>query len=179
VITDDGTRKDANEVLLKDGPLALRKFIENSKEYPIEGLYASSAFSDKIWELYDNRNYEKPVSTGWRCLDEFYKVVPGELTVVTGMRLAAGYAPQHVSELAESMWSATFWSRLHLCRTRTQGWQHSAEHVHKSGKCCRCAQYRQVRGDRCAGPQLGPEPLLAYLLCFVRETPSLPFQGLG
>lgn len=83
-LEDCGKRKDANEVLQKDGPYALRRFIEESQSYPIEGLYAPSVFHDKIWELYDGRNLERPVSTGWPVLDQFYRVVPGELTVVTG-----------------------------------------------------------------------------------------------
>ena len=82
--TDDGSRKDANEVLQKDGRFALRKMIEASKAWPIQGLYDLSSFQDKIWDLYDGRNFEKPAETGWPVLNEFYKVVPGELTVVTG-----------------------------------------------------------------------------------------------
>lgn len=84
-LEDSGKRKDANEVLQKDGPYALRRLIEESRSYPIEGLYAPSVFHDKIWELYDGRNLERPVSTGWPVLDQFYRVVPGELTVVTGV----------------------------------------------------------------------------------------------
>lgn len=82
--SDDGKRKDANEVLLRDGRFALRKLIDASKAWPIEGLYSLSSFRDKIWDLYDGRNFEKPVETGWPVLNEFYRVVPGELTIVTG-----------------------------------------------------------------------------------------------
>lgn len=85
VITDEGSRKDANEVLVKDGAYALRTFIEGSTACPIKGLYALSSFHTKIWDLYDGKNFEKPVETGWPVLNEFYKVVPGELTVVTGV----------------------------------------------------------------------------------------------
>jgi hypothetical protein len=83
---DDGSRKDANEVLLKDGPLALRKFLDQSRPYPIQGLHQFSDFRHKILEAYNGLNHaDKPVSTGWKVLDEFYRVVPGELTIVTGV----------------------------------------------------------------------------------------------
>ena len=83
--TDDGSRKDANEVLVKDGARALRAFLEASPPFPIKGLHSYSDFKEKIFDMYDGVNDgERPVSTGWRVLDDFYRVAPGELTVVTG-----------------------------------------------------------------------------------------------
>ena len=85
MIDDSGARKDANEVLLKDGEYALRTFLEASPAYPIRGLHQYSDYRNKIWDAFDGMNEsDKPVSTGWRVLDDFYRVVPGELTVVTG-----------------------------------------------------------------------------------------------
>ena len=84
-LEDSGARKDANEVLLKDGPGPLRTLLEASPAYPIKGLYKFSDYRLQIWDAYDGANeHDKPVSTGWKVLDEFYRVVPGELTVVTG-----------------------------------------------------------------------------------------------
>ena len=84
-LQDDGGRKDANEVLLKDGPRALRSLLEASAPYPIQGLHQFKDYESKIWAAFDGLNEgEKPVSTGWKVLDEFYRVVPGELTIVTG-----------------------------------------------------------------------------------------------
>jgi hypothetical protein len=84
-VRDGGGRKDANEVLVRDGARALRAFLEASPPYPIEGLHQFKDYSSKIWAAYDGVNEgDQPVSTGWRVLDEFYRVVPGELTVVTG-----------------------------------------------------------------------------------------------
>jgi hypothetical protein len=94
MIDDSGARKDANEVLQKDGEFALRTFLESSPAYPIKGLYQYTDYRSKIWDAFDGLNEtDKPVSTGWRVLDDFYRVVPGELTVVTGALQLA----QHLS----------------------------------------------------------------------------------
>ena len=83
---DDGSRKDANEVLMKDGIHALRYFLRRSQEWPIDGLYQFADYNREIWASYFGElECNMPVSTGWPCLDEFYTIVPGELTVVTGM----------------------------------------------------------------------------------------------
>jgi twinkle protein len=83
---DNGARKDANEVLIKDGARALYEFLMASRPYPIQGLYQYYDYASQIWDMYDGTNaYGKPVSTGWKVLDEYYRVVPGELTIVTGL----------------------------------------------------------------------------------------------
>ncbi|XP_045086924.1 twinkle homolog protein, chloroplastic/mitochondrial isoform X2 [Aegilops tauschii subsp. strangulata] len=53
--------KDANEVLMFLGPRALKEVIE--------GIHGD----------------ELGIPTGWKCMDGLYKVVPGELTIVTGV----------------------------------------------------------------------------------------------
>lgn len=103
---------------MKDGPYALRRFIEDSQSYPIEGLYAPSVFHDKIWELYDGRNLERPVSTGWPVLDQFYRVVPGELTVVTGVHVLPVLTRMALSIPVRFMVSqlANGWFGMSLCQ---------------------------------------------------------------
>ena len=105
-------------MLVKDGPHALRRFIEDSQSYPIEGLYAPSVFHDKIWELYDGRNLERPVSTGWPVLDQFYRVVPGELTVVTGVHVLPVFTRMALSIPVRFMASqlANGWFGMSLCQ---------------------------------------------------------------
>jgi twinkle protein len=84
-IDDSGARKDANEVLVMDGPHALYEFLNASRPYPIQGLHKYDDYADQIWEMYDGLNaHRKPISTGWKVLDDFYRIVPGELTIVTG-----------------------------------------------------------------------------------------------
>ncbi|CAL8460519.1 g48 [Coccomyxa elongata] len=79
-------RKDANEVLLKDGPEALQALVQEADPYPIRGLFKFSDFLDEIWSMYDEQDaMGQGVSTGWSGLDSYYRVVPGELSIVTGV----------------------------------------------------------------------------------------------
>ncbi|KAE9599195.1 putative DNA helicase [Lupinus albus] len=78
--------KDANEVLMYLGPRALKEVIENAELYPIRGLFSFRDYFDEIDSYYHRTlGYELGVSTGWNNLNEFYNVVPGELTIVTGV----------------------------------------------------------------------------------------------
>eukprot|EP00884_Botryococcus_braunii_P004140 jgi/Botrbrau1/13727/Bobra.0356s0007.1 len=79
-------RKDANEVLVVDGAAHLQKCIDQAQPYPIRGLFRFSDFASDIWTSYtEQQSGEQGVSTGWASLDKYYKVVPGELTIVTGV----------------------------------------------------------------------------------------------
>ncbi|XP_042020452.1 twinkle homolog protein, chloroplastic/mitochondrial-like isoform X1 [Salvia splendens] len=78
--------KDANEVLMYMGPDALKEVIENAELYPIRGLFNFRDYFDEINDYYhQSLGFELGVSTGWRALNELYNVVPGELTIVTGV----------------------------------------------------------------------------------------------
>jgi twinkle protein len=80
-------RKDANEVLQMDGVETLRGAIDNAEGFPLRGLFRFSDFEDDIGAYFgaDDNAEMKGVSTGWRSIDAHYRVVPGELTVVTGV----------------------------------------------------------------------------------------------
>ncbi|KAJ4798700.1 toprim domain-containing protein [Rhynchospora pubera] len=82
---DEEVFKDANEVLFYSGKEALREVIENAEMYPIRGLFTFSDFSREIDKFYDGNVIDLGISTGWEGLDKFYKVMPGELTVVSGV----------------------------------------------------------------------------------------------
>ncbi|KAJ1414365.1 TOPRIM domain [Sesbania bispinosa] len=78
--------KDANEVLMYLGPDALKEVIENAELYPIRGLFNFRNYFDEIDAYYHRTlGYEVGISTGWNNLNELYNVVPGELTIVTGV----------------------------------------------------------------------------------------------
>ncbi|XP_025813466.1 twinkle homolog protein, chloroplastic/mitochondrial-like isoform X2 [Panicum hallii] len=80
------TCKDANEVLMFLGPQALRKVIKDAELYPIRGLFAFKDFFPEIDNYYLGiHGDELGIRTGWKSMDDLYKVVPGELTVVTGV----------------------------------------------------------------------------------------------
>ncbi|MCE2056077.1 hypothetical protein HAX54_044016 [Datura stramonium] len=78
--------KDANEVLMYLGPSALREVIEGAELYPIQGLFNFKDYFSEIDAYYHQTiGYELGVPTGWRSLNQLYNVVPGELTIVTGV----------------------------------------------------------------------------------------------
>ncbi|KAJ8510444.1 hypothetical protein OPV22_000878 [Ensete ventricosum] len=84
--SDTEVCKDANEVLTLYGPDALKKVVDNSEEYPIRGLFQFSDFFHEVDAYYhQTHEFELSVSTGWKALDELYNVMPGELTVITGV----------------------------------------------------------------------------------------------
>ncbi|KAI7727228.1 hypothetical protein M8C21_022523 [Ambrosia artemisiifolia] len=78
--------KDANEVLMFMGPTVLRGVIESAELYPIKGLFSFKNYLSEIDAYYHQTlGTEIGISTGWKAMDDLYNVVPGELTVVTGV----------------------------------------------------------------------------------------------
>ncbi|KAI4365239.1 hypothetical protein MLD38_021239 [Melastoma candidum] len=78
--------KDANEVLMYLGRQALKDVVENAELYPIRGLFSFNDFDDEINAYYHKTlGYEFGVPSGWKSLRHLYNVVPGELTIVTGV----------------------------------------------------------------------------------------------
>lgn len=76
--------KDANEVLLKHGKDVLEKIALKSRPWPVSGVYDADHFRDKVIDLYEN-GFGSGQSTGYGNVDELYKIVTGQLTVVTGI----------------------------------------------------------------------------------------------
>lgn len=80
--------KDANEVLVKHGLEAVSKDIEAAGELPPPaGVSSLKDFTPQIADRLAGRiprDHIYGVSTGWSSLEQLYRVVPGELTVVTG-----------------------------------------------------------------------------------------------
>ena len=83
---DSGFRKDANEVLVKEGPERLYLLVGEAEAIPVAGLYGFDDYRNDILRYYNQDDAsELGVTTGWMTLDPYYKVVPGELTIVTGV----------------------------------------------------------------------------------------------
>ena len=76
--------KDANDTLLEHGAEALQKAVEEAQPLPLEGVYLASDYGEDVDELYDN-GFAQGVSTGIPEMDELYTVLPGQLSVVTGL----------------------------------------------------------------------------------------------
>ena len=83
VVWPDGC-KDANQVLQEHSKDMLIECIENAQPYPVDGIYNVMGFRDKLMNLYEH-GLPKSFSTGSFALDHYYTVMPGELTVVTGI----------------------------------------------------------------------------------------------
>jgi twinkle protein len=77
-------QKDANGVLMAFGKELVRAMIDDAQPLPIEGVYRPADFLIEVMDDYTHG--PKPaLSTGWAAVDEFYKVLPGEWTLVTGI----------------------------------------------------------------------------------------------
>jgi len=76
--------KDANETLQKHGADALREAVLAAQPLPLEGVYSPSEFEAQILSLYDD-GVVKGASTGLSTLDPLYTVLPGQLSVFTGL----------------------------------------------------------------------------------------------
>lgn len=76
--------KDANEILIKHGPMKLREIVEKAVPYPIDGLYTAQDYYTQLNELYEG-DYEKPTEIGMQGLDELYKIMTGTFHVITGI----------------------------------------------------------------------------------------------
>ena len=83
VVWPDGC-KDSNQVLMEHGEDMLIECIENAQPYPVDGIYSVMGFRDKLMNLYEH-GLPTSYSTGSFGLDHYYTVMPGELTVVTGI----------------------------------------------------------------------------------------------
>lgn len=76
--------KDANDTLVKHGKEALEQCILGAAAFPIDGVFTLQDVTPRVTHLFVN-GWDRPVSTGWDELDQFYRVRPGEFTVVTGI----------------------------------------------------------------------------------------------
>ncbi|MGI8482930.1 MAG: toprim domain-containing protein, partial [Thermomicrobiales bacterium] len=78
----DGT-KDANDVLASGGVKALCDAIDQSRPTPVVGIYDGDDFEDELIRLH-RQGRDKGYSFGYPLLDQYYTVLPGYMTVVTG-----------------------------------------------------------------------------------------------
>jgi twinkle protein len=76
--------KDANEVLLTHGHEVLGGCIESARWLPIEGTYRVEDILESIFSDYEY-GAERGVSTSWGEMDDTYRVMAGEWTLVTGI----------------------------------------------------------------------------------------------
>lgn len=76
--------KDANDVLVTHGAQALRDCITEAQPYPVEGIFSIFDVAENVDVLYRD-GLPRGESSGWRSVDEYYRVLPGLWTLVTGI----------------------------------------------------------------------------------------------
>jgi len=76
--------KDANDVLLRHGVEKLSEIIEYAQPWPIAGVYSVSDYKKELMEDYEGLSFE-PLSTGFDNLDQYMKVLEGQISIVTGI----------------------------------------------------------------------------------------------
>lgn len=84
VVTWPDGCKDANDVLVAYGKENLAKAVSEAVAVPIVGVFTASELALELYDLYEG-GIEKGASTGWRDMDAFYTVMPGQLNIVTGI----------------------------------------------------------------------------------------------
>jgi twinkle protein len=76
--------KDANDVLIQHGATVLGECIFNARELPVEGTYRAEDLLEQLFNDYDH-GVRRGESTSWVAMDDTYRVMPGEWTLVTGV----------------------------------------------------------------------------------------------
>ncbi len=83
-VTWPDSLKDANATLMEHGPEGVVGAVRDAERYPVAGLYEADNFYNEVKDLYAN-GAGSGKSTGYHCLDGLFTVLPGTLTIVTGI----------------------------------------------------------------------------------------------
>lgn len=73
-----------NDVIVDYGKQKLLSLLDTAKPIPVRGIFDVDDVEDKLDELY-YKGLRKGYSTGFPTLDEYFTVVPGQWTIVTGI----------------------------------------------------------------------------------------------
>lgn len=101
--------KDLNDVLVKHGKDEVKKCIRDADPFPVSGLYTVDDYRDQVDDLYTN-GFAKGATIGIPEVDELMTIVPGMMTVVTGV-------PSHGK--------STFVDYMMFRLARDHGWRHA------------------------------------------------------
>ena len=138
--------KDANDTLQKHGVAGMKAVLENPEAFPIRGLFDFKMFQDEILSYYGLKDADerRGVSTGWKNVDEYYRVVPGELTIVTGVPNSG--KSEWLDALLYNISSSSGWC-FALCSMEKKVREHARQLLEKhSGKPFFDAPY--ARGEK-------------------------------
>lgn len=116
-------------MLARDGPAALRALVSGAAPYPINGLLTFGSFEEEILGYYGCRLTDsRGASTGWADVDRVYRVVPGELTVVTGVPNSG--KSEFIDALMVNLSNAHGW-RFALCSMENKVRDHARKLLEK------------------------------------------------
>lgn len=76
--------KDANDTLMKHGVEQLHESITKARAWPIVGLYEVADFEQSLLDHFEG-GMTAGISTGFENVDRYWTIMPGELTIVTGI----------------------------------------------------------------------------------------------
>jgi len=76
--------KDANQMLMELGKIKLEECLKNSKPYPVEGVFTVDSEKGYMLDVFHNGK-KKGLTTGYKILDNHYKLRTSELDVWTGV----------------------------------------------------------------------------------------------
>lgn len=115
--------KDSNEYLLKFGSEKLRKLVAEAEAWPIEGVCDAEHFRDQVWDIYE-KGVGKGTSTGYDSVDELFTVVPGQVTIVTGIPSAG--KSSFLNQMFVNMAEKSHW-KFGLCSFENEPRLHIAQ----------------------------------------------------
>ena len=78
------TQGTVSATMTERGPDTLCEDVKEAKPLPILGLFSVDDFQNELTAYFDH-GMASGVTTGWHNVDKIYTVVPGQLTVVTGI----------------------------------------------------------------------------------------------
>lgn len=76
--------KDANDVLVKYGPEAIKIMIQTATQWPLEGILQMEDIFPVVNDWYEN-GYPDGTKAGIRGLDHLLRFSPGQVTTITGI----------------------------------------------------------------------------------------------
>jgi twinkle protein len=122
--------KDANECLIKCGTAALKRSTEAAHPWPVQGLYDAFHFRDLVRELYE-KGAGKGESTGYSSVDDLYTVVPGQVTICTGVPSSG--KSEFVDQIMVNLASEKNW-RFGICSFENEPRLHISKLMAKRAK---------------------------------------------
>lgn len=77
--------KDANDILVWEDEKFLYSLLEQAKGFPIEGIFTAGDISDKLWEMYNDKEFfPKGTTTYHEELDEHWTWRKGDYNIMYG-----------------------------------------------------------------------------------------------